>query len=100
MRTHTLEGHTSSVWCLQVINKYTLASGSADKTIKLWDFNSKMSTHTLEGNSFPVFFLLLIDKYTLARGSGDTTIKNYGILIAKCAHILLKDILFRISVYY
>ncbi|CAF1059213.1 unnamed protein product [Brachionus calyciflorus] len=41
---------------------YTLASGSADNTIKLWDLNDKKCTHTLEGHTRSVWCLQLIDK--------------------------------------
>ena len=33
----TLQGHTSSLYCLQMLPSGQLASGSSDKTIKIWD---------------------------------------------------------------
>ena len=50
--TETLTGHNGSVWSLLKVTDHQIASGSDDKTIKLWDFrelnnlNKKLNTVT------------------------------------------------------
>ncbi|MEL0597786.1 MAG: serine/threonine protein kinase, partial [Planktothrix rubescens PR222] len=54
----------------------TLASGSLDTTIKLWDVQSQGQIATLTGHSDVVYSVAFSpDGRTLASGSWDTTIK-------------------------
>lgn len=53
-----------------------LASGSLDKTIKLWAAGK--CTQTLEGHSGPVLCLLALPDGDLLSGSGDTTIRRWS----------------------
>jgi WD40 repeat protein len=54
----------------------TLASGSYDNTIKLWDTTTGTHHQTLEGHSNSVYSVAFSpDGLTLASGSGDNTIK-------------------------
>jgi WD40 repeat protein len=52
-----------------------LASGSTDRSIKLWDPASGSCVATLEGHSSYVLALAVLPDGRLASGSGDTTIK-------------------------
>ena len=53
----------------------TLASGSMDKTIKIWDTSSGTCIKTLKGHTHSVNSLCLLTDGTLASGSYDNTIK-------------------------
>lgn len=45
-----LKGHTANVTSLAFNNRDILASGSIDKTIKLWNLERKEEIATLKGN--------------------------------------------------
>ena len=47
----TLNGHTDYVWSLTVLADNTLASGSVDKTIKIWDTEKGQLIKTLNGHT-------------------------------------------------
>lgn len=50
------DGHTGSVWCVHMSPSAagTLASGSADFTVKVWDVASEACVQTLSGHSASV----------------------------------------------
>ncbi|RNA02495.1 Fbox domain WD G-beta repeat-containing [Brachionus plicatilis] len=85
---NTLNGHSLHVSCLQLIDQYTLASGSSDYTIKIWDLRNYNCVNTLNGHSFSVSCLQLIDQYTLASGSSDNTIKIWDLRNYNCVKTL------------
>jgi WD40 repeat protein len=58
----------------------TLASGSWDKTIKLWDVASGRELRTLAGHTDRVWSVAFSpDGHTLASGSGDKTVKLWDV---------------------
>jgi len=60
-------------------NSKTLASGSADNTIKLWDANSAKAIRTLTGHQNAVVSVSFSpDGKILASGSADNTIKLWN----------------------
>ncbi|KAJ5647182.1 hypothetical protein N7490_003554 [Penicillium lividum] len=73
----TLEGHSG--WVRSVAfspDSQTVASGSDDNTIKLWDAKTGKELQTLEGHSGWVQSVAFSpDSQTVASGSGDKTIK-------------------------
>ncbi|KAJ5724568.1 hypothetical protein N7493_006296 [Penicillium malachiteum] len=73
----TLEGHSDSVWSVAFSpDSQTVASGSDDKTIKLWDTKTGKELQTLEGHSDSVQSVAFSpDGQTVASGSSDMTIK-------------------------
>lgn len=72
-----LRGHTNTVRSLTVLSDGRLASGSADKTIRIWDITTGTS-HVLEKQTGRVFSLAILPDGRLASGSGDTTIRIWS----------------------
>ena len=65
----TLAAHTGSVFCMALLTDGTLASGSFDKTIRVWDLNSGQSIKTLTGHTNSVESLAVLLNGSLASGS-------------------------------
>jgi WD40 repeat protein len=74
-------GHVRSVNSVAISSDgKTLASGSHDKTIKLWDVSSGNLIRTLQGHINPVLFVAFSpDGKTLASGSEDNNIKLWEV---------------------
>jgi DNA-binding helix-hairpin-helix protein with protein kinase domain len=77
----TLTGHSSSVWSVAYSpDGQTLASGSFDKTIKLWNIKTGKLLQTLKSHSSWVSSVAYSpDGQTVASGSRDSTIKLWNI---------------------
>src|SRR5436853_191312 len=83
----TLKGHTTMVSSVAYSpDGKTLASGSGDKTIKLWDVATGKEQATLKGHTLRVNSVAYsTDGKTLASGSTDQTIKLWDMPTAKKA---------------
>lgn len=99
-RRHVLKGHTSTVWTVAFspipMTNFTkkgdegiiVASGSWDKTIKLWNRRG-LCLSTLEGHSNLVLFVAFHPtNQILASASEDTTIKLWNVRTGQCIHTL------------
>ncbi|MEA5499520.1 serine/threonine-protein kinase [Limnoraphis robusta Tam1] len=77
----TLTGHSNVVWSVAFSpDGRTLASGSCDTTIKLWDVQTQREIATLTGHSDNVSSVAFSpDSRTLASGSYDNTIKLWDV---------------------
>lgn len=76
----TLDDHKTSVVCLVVLlTSNLLASGSSDKTIKLWDLYTYELKSTLTGHTSGVNTLQAMPNGLLASGSWDSTIKIWDV---------------------
>ncbi|MEG4057044.1 MULTISPECIES: WD40 domain-containing protein, partial [unclassified Microcoleus] len=82
---NTLEGHNGWVWSVAFSpDQKTLASGSSDKSIKLWNLQTRKLITMFTGHSgFVVTVGFSLDGKTLASGSSDTTIKLWNLQTGK-----------------
>ena len=76
----TLEGHTEVVWSVAFsLDGKTLASGSWDQTIRLWDVETEQLLHILTGHTSHVTSVAFsLDGQTLVSGSWDSTIRLWN----------------------
>ena len=75
----TLEGHTDAVWSVAFSpDGSTLASGSWDRTIHLWNPNTAQHKNLLIGHTDIVSVAFSPDGGTLASGSWDKTIRLWN----------------------
>ena len=88
-----LNGHIYGVFALTILPNGWLASGSNDKTVKLWDLNAKKVIKTLKMNSF-AGSLAVLKNGNLVSYSNDGTIqiwnpysKEDGLLLIFTAHL-------------
>ena len=86
----TLTGHSKSVYSVAYSpNGQTLASGSWDNTIKLWNVKTGNLLQTLEGHSKDISSVAYSpDGQTLASGSVDGTIKLWNVKTGKLLQTL------------
>lgn len=71
----TLKGHSNTVYCLVELKNGHLASGSWDKTIKLWNIKIFQCFQILEGHSYKINCLIELNNAFLASSSSDNTNK-------------------------
>ena len=64
-------GHKKSIWCLCAISNKILASGSWDKTIKIWNIEDRSIMSTLSGHTEEVSVLCNVKEGVLVSGSWD-----------------------------
>ena len=88
----TLTGHKDgdNIWGLIELNNGNLVSGSNDKSIKIWDLESKSCAKTLIGHSGYVFSLLEHSSGKLISGGGiiDRTSRMWDVISGECTNIL------------
>ncbi|WP_427162185.1 protein kinase domain-containing protein [Aliinostoc sp. HNIBRCY26] len=77
----TLTGHSEAIASVAITpDGQTIASGSHDKTIKLWNAQTGTLIRTIYGHSLPVLSLAISeDGQDLASGSLDETIKQWNL---------------------
>ena len=86
----TLTDHTMAIHSVTLSpDGRTLVSGSADKTIKIWNLTTGQLTHTLNAHKNIVHTVAMsIDGRTLVSGSADKTIKVWNLTTGQLTHTL------------
>ncbi|ODV83101.1 hypothetical protein CANARDRAFT_25363 [[Candida] arabinofermentans NRRL YB-2248] len=99
-----LEGHLSSVKCLQMIDNLVI-TGSLDANLKLWDINKKTSgddnnndylLHTFESHIDEIT-ALNFNNSNLVSGSNDKTIRQWDLNTGQCLQTI--DVLWASSIH-
>ncbi len=82
----TLEGHTRHIWSLAWSpDGERLASGSGDKTIRIWDPETESCRQTLEGHAASVYTVSWSpDGERIASGSADRSIRIWENATGRC----------------
>ena len=73
-RLRALAGHTDIVYVLAGLPGGLLASGSFDKTVRVWEVESGRLVRTLAGHTSAVLALAGLPGGLVASGSGDSTV--------------------------
>lgn len=87
----TFDAHLKSVYCLKLILKHILISGSRDTSIKIWDIKNKNKLISTIPNAHKSSVLELCyyeEKNILISGSEDKSIKLWCLSSLKCLHTL------------
>jgi len=80
----TLEGHTAAIRSVNFDRKGLLASGSYDKTVRLWEVSTGNCLKTLLGHTSYVNSVNFDTKGLLASGSGDRSIRLWEVSTGNC----------------
>ncbi|CAZ81804.1 unnamed protein product [Tuber melanosporum] len=80
------QGHSDGIMCLQ-FDDNTLATGSYDRTIKIWDIESGQEIRTLVGHDLGVR-ALMFDDQKLISGSLDKSLKIWNWRTGECISTL------------
>ena len=71
--------HEGGVWSVAFASGGILASGSEDKTIRIWNVDTGDLVETLEGHNDRVYQVALDSNSWLASASKDKTVKIWGL---------------------
>ena len=90
-----MQGHDEIVWAVEVAGN-RLLSASADKTIRMWDIDSRRCEHVLEDHARPVLSLSVCGN-KLFSGSYDYTIKVWSLETLQRLKTLTGTFLYRFA---
>lgn len=81
-----LEGHKGSIWTMDYSSN-RLATGSTDRTIRLWDCMVGVTLQIFIGHTSTIRCLKLTDSHLIS-GSRDKTVRVWNVKTGKCKYVL------------
>lgn len=87
-RVTDFKGHTLSVLTV-TFDQDRLASGSADKTVRVWDIRTGGTLHVLKGHTKGIWCLRFFTQHLLVSGSFDCTIRVWNLRTGTLCRTLL-----------
>ncbi|XP_070188911.1 beta-TrCP-like [Littorina saxatilis] len=87
-RVTDFKGHTLSVLTV-TFDKERVASGSADKTIRVWDIKTGQTLHVLKGHTKGIWCLEFFTQHLLVSGAFDATIRIWNLRTGTTSRTLL-----------
>ncbi|XP_066265197.1 beta-TrCP-like [Branchiostoma lanceolatum] len=86
-RITEIRGHSDKVLSVAFEGR-RMASGSADKLVRVWDIKTGNLLHTLKGHTKGIWCLQFFTKHLILSGSYDSTIKIWNLRTNTCARTL------------
>jgi WD40 repeat protein len=85
-----LYGHTDSIWSIAFSpNGKIIASGSSDRSVKIWDCETGLCVNTFIGHTRPVLSVAFsTDGKTIASCGGHSVIKIWDVVTGECIQSL------------
>jgi WD40 repeat protein len=87
-KIRVMEGHGNWVSSLVQVNDTTIASGSADGKIKLWDTTTLACIETISNGRHVNSVTATRDGWYLISGSDDDNVKVWNVATGRCLHTL------------
>lgn len=84
----TLEGHTGQIRAIAVLDDRRVISGSADKTLRLWELESGETLRVFEGHTLGVTAVSVLDGRRVVSGSDDGTVRLWDLGSGETLRIL------------
>ena len=88
LRFQVVEGHTDKVNCLAILPRNRLASGSNDKTIRIWDVDTGRCLRTLSEHKERINCIAVLPNGHIVSGSSDKTLRIWDTETGKCLKTL------------
>lgn len=80
----TFVGHTAAVWCVIDLSNGSVVTGSADKTVIVWNKNTSSIVHTLTGHTDCVRDAVAISEDTFLTAANDATVRHWNAMTGDC----------------
>ena len=84
----TLTGHTKPITCLVLVSDTRLASGSEDRTIRIWSLSSHHLVQTLVSTA-NIYSMSLVSYNYLACGTSDGQIRIFNLNNGECTKTII-----------
>jgi WD40 repeat protein len=80
-----LRGHTNNVFGLKLVSSDMLASGSEDKTVKLWNITDGTLIRTFSNHTGAIYWSVdMLNEQIVVSGSYDQSIKKWNFQTGEC----------------
>jgi WD40 repeat protein len=88
--TSSFSGHVGEVYSVATLpGGRAIATGSYDRTVKLWDVATGVCLRTLEGHTNMVRAVAAVSPSLVVSGSRDKTVRLWEVTTGKCAQVLV-----------